>query len=152
MSVVEKAIEIATRAHAGVLDKGGVPYIYHPLAVASQVTKRGEDVEAAAILHDVVEDTHLSLRDLSREGMPDRVLFLVEGMTHIKGQETYFEYIDRIISSGDVDLMLIKRADVMHNMSKRPGDFVIPASLLDRYAKTLAKIYDALIELGYEDV
>lgn len=148
MDLVKAALEIATRAHAGVLDKGGVPYILHPIAVAEGVAHRGAEVEAAALLHDVVEDTAVTLEDLKRMGMPDRVLVLVEGMTHRKGHETYFEYIGRIIATDDPDLMLIKLSDVRHNTKLDRGDYTPPASLLDRYAKTRTKIEAALTTLG----
>ncbi len=68
MRTIEKAIEIAARAHAGQRDKAGAPYIFHPLRLMLAV--RGDEVRMAAVLHDVVEDTPLTFEDLLSEGFP----------------------------------------------------------------------------------
>ena len=68
MSTVETAIEIAARAHAGQVDKAGVPYIFHPLRLMLAVTTPFERM--AAVLHDTVEDTDISLADLREAGFP----------------------------------------------------------------------------------
>ena len=67
MSTLEKAIEIASLAHAGVLDKQGQPYILHPLRVMLNV--RGLVAQVVAVLHDVVEDTDVTLESEYRKLM-----------------------------------------------------------------------------------
>ncbi len=65
--MIEKALKIAYDAHHGQTDKIGVPYIYHPIAVAEQMDT--EDEIITALLHDVIEDTKVTLADLEREGV-----------------------------------------------------------------------------------
>ena len=75
MSTIERAIEIAAKGHAGVIDKGGNAYIFHPLRLMFAVNKPFEKI--AAVLHDVVEDTPTTLDDLKREGFHEDVLAAV---------------------------------------------------------------------------
>lgn len=77
------AIILATEAHAGVLDKGGHPYIDHPVRVMQMLAEVGYGVhaQAAAVLHDVVEDTKVTLNDLLREGVPVETVTIVDAVT-----------------------------------------------------------------------
>ncbi len=84
MSTIEKAIEIAARAHAGQVDKAGAPYIFHPLRLMLAVS--GEHERMAAVLHDVVEDTPLTFNDLAREGFPAAVIDAVRALTKQPGE------------------------------------------------------------------
>lgn len=84
MSTIEKAIEIAARAHAGQVDKAGAPYILHPLRLMLAVN--GEHERMAAVLHDVVEDTPLTFDDLAREGFPAAVIDAVRALTKRDGE------------------------------------------------------------------
>ena len=84
MSTLERAIEIAAAAHAGRTDKAGQPYILHPLRVMLRVDT---DVERmAAVLHDVVEDTPVTLERLTSEGFPPSVVAAVEALTKRDGE------------------------------------------------------------------
>ena len=84
MSTLERAIEIAAAAHAGQTDKAGQPYILHPLRVMLRVNT---DVERmAAVLHDVVEDTPVTLERLTSEGFPPSVVAAVEALTKRDGE------------------------------------------------------------------
>src|SRR5687768_11464006 len=69
MSTLERAIEIAARAHVGQVDKGGQPYILHPIRLMLKVKTVSEQM--AAVLHDVVEDTSVTFEVLAAEGFPD---------------------------------------------------------------------------------
>ena len=84
MSTIEKAIEIAARAHAGQLDKAGAPYIFHPLRLMFAV--QGEHERMAAVLHDVVEDSPLTFDDLAREGFPAVVIDALRALTKHAGE------------------------------------------------------------------
>lgn len=84
MSSIERAIEIASSAHAGQRDKAGQPYIFHPLRVMLRVS--GEHEQIAAVLHDVVEDTSLTMEDLAREGFAPEVLRAVAALTKLPGE------------------------------------------------------------------
>jgi (p)ppGpp synthase/HD superfamily hydrolase len=92
MSNLETAIRIAVNAHAGQTDKGGAPYITHPLRLMAAVDS--EEAKIVAILHDVVEDTTVSLEDLRREGFSDDILTAVACVTHRK-VESYADYVIR---------------------------------------------------------
>lgn len=84
MSTIERAIEIAARAHAGQTDKAGAPYIFHPLRLMLAV--HGEYERMAAVLHDVVEDTPIGFDDLQREGFPAAVIDAVRALTKHEGE------------------------------------------------------------------
>ena len=84
MSTLEKAIAIAATAHAGQLDKADQPYILHPLRVMLRVATLDEKM--AAVLHDVVEDTPVTLEELAREGFSPEVLSAVSALTKQSGE------------------------------------------------------------------
>jgi GTP diphosphokinase / guanosine-3',5'-bis(diphosphate) 3'-diphosphatase len=84
MPTLERAIEIASAAHAGQLDKAGQPYILHPLRVMLRVA--GKHERMAAVLHDVVEDTPVTLERLTQEGFPPEVVAAVQALTKNPGE------------------------------------------------------------------
>jgi len=93
MTLLEKAIEIALSAHAGQKGKDGSPYILHPLRV---MTRMGADEERmAAVLHDVVEDSEVTIEDLRQAGFPEAVLTVVKLLTHEEGV-SYEDYVERL--------------------------------------------------------
>lgn len=114
MSTIERAIEIAARAHAGQTDKGGAPYIFHPLRLMLAVN--GEHERMAAVLHDVVEDTPLSLEDLQREGFPEAVIDAVRALTKLPG-ESRLAAAQR--AAANPVARAVKLADVTDNMDLR---------------------------------
>jgi len=89
---LERAIAIAATAHAGQLDKGGAPYILHPLKVMLRMTSLEERI--VAVLHDVVEDCGISFDDLRKEGFSEDVLTAIESVTKVPG-ESYEDFVDR---------------------------------------------------------
>ncbi|WP_426319402.1 HD domain-containing protein [Pseudoduganella sp. R-43] len=84
MSTLERAIEIAAAAHAGQADKAGQPYILHPLRVMLRVSTNDERM--AAVLHDVVEDTPVTLAQLTEAGLPVEVVEAIEALTKRPGE------------------------------------------------------------------
>lgn len=90
MATIEKALQIAARAHEGQVDKQGLPYILHPLRVMDGV--EGLDAKIVAVLHDVVEDTSVTLVDLEREGFSAVVLAAVRCVTH-DASVSYADYV-----------------------------------------------------------
>jgi len=84
MATLERAIEIAASAHARQVDKAGEPYILHPLRVMLRVTSSEERI--AAVLHDVVEDTSVSLQSLISEGFSSDVILAIEALTKRPGE------------------------------------------------------------------
>jgi len=81
---LERAIEIAVRAHAGQVDKAGQPYILHPLRLMLAV--RSSHERMAAVLHDVIEDTPVTFDELESEGFPIEVLDAVRALTKTEGE------------------------------------------------------------------
>ena len=84
MATLERAIAIAAEAHAGQVDKAGQPYILHPLRVMLRVSSPLEQM--AAVLHDVVEDTEVTLDMLKAEGFAAEVLQAVMALTKLHGE------------------------------------------------------------------
>lgn len=114
MTLLEKAIEIALRAHAGQKQKDGSPYILHPLRVMGRVHTDKERI--AAVLHDVVEDSAITLGDLRAAGFPEDVLETVRLLTHEEGI-SYEDYVRRL--KPDPMARRIKLADLEENSDIR---------------------------------
>jgi GTP diphosphokinase / guanosine-3',5'-bis(diphosphate) 3'-diphosphatase len=133
MSTLEKAIEIAAKAHQGQVDKAGQPYILHPLRVMLAVQTLPEQM--VAILHDVVEDTTVTLADLQSEGFSAEVLAAINALTKTTG-ETRIAAAQR--AAVNPIARAVKLADVSDNMN------------LSRIAQPTAKDYARLQE--YEQV
>ncbi len=129
MEMIEKAYNLANEAHKGVCRRSGEAYICHPLAVARLVLDLGMDTEsiAAALLHDVVEDTPTTLDDL-KAAFGEEVALLVDGVTKLTKiqfsniEELQAENLRKMLlaMSRDVRVMIIKLCDRLHNM--RTGD------------------------------
>ena len=111
MSSIERAIEIASSAHAGQRDKAGQPYIFHPLRVMLRVNSEHEQM--AAVLHDVVEDTSVTLARLEQEGFPAEVLRAIAALTKLPG-ETRLDAAMR--AAADPVARVVKLADNAENM------------------------------------
>lgn len=125
LELVKKAYEFAASAHEGQKRKSGEPYIIHPLAVAENLVDFHLDTPtiAAALLHDIVEDTRYTLHDLRKE-FGDEIAFLVEGVTKLdkiryKGTERSAESLRKMFLAiaEDVRIVLLKLVDRLHNMS-----------------------------------
>ena len=111
MSTIEKAIEIAARHHAGDTDKAGKPYLLHPLRVMFAVRSPFEMM--AAVLHDVVEDTPVTLEDLESEGFHPSVIAAIDALTKKPG-ESRLEAAARAAQNSIA--RVVKLADVTDNM------------------------------------
>ncbi len=110
--LTKKAMRIAYEAHKDQTDKVGVPYIFHPYHVAEQM--KDELSVAAALLHDVVEDTPLTFEDLAQEGICEEVLDIVRLLTH-EEDVGYMDYVQTIKDSRNERAIAIKLADLEHN-------------------------------------
>ena len=97
--MLNKAIEIAAKAHNGQVDKGGNPYILHPLRVMFNFCEsESEAVKICAVLHDVVEDTDVTFTDLQVEGFSEEILTALDCLTKRSG-ENYDDFISRILTN-----------------------------------------------------
>ena len=110
--LTNKAMKIAYDAHHGQFDKGGIPYIYHPIHLAEQMDDEVECV--CALLHDVVEDTDITFEDLEKD-FPKEVIDILKLLTHEDGIE-YMDYV-RKIKTNKVATK-VKMADIKHNYDK----------------------------------
>lgn len=143
--LTNKALRLAYAAHHGQTDKSGQPYIFHPYHLAEQMT---DEVSAcAALLHDVVEDTELTIEELERE-FPKEVTEALRLLTHQAGTD-YFDYV-RAIRKNPV-AMKVKLADLAHNSDETrfAGCGDIPAERLAKWREKYAKAR-AILE-GLED-
>ncbi|MBE6922444.1 MAG: HD domain-containing protein [Ruminococcaceae bacterium] len=107
--MTNKAMRIAYKAHHGQLDYNGIPYIFHPIHLAEQMDD--EISCCAALLHDVVEDTDVTMEDLAQE-FPAQVMEVLKLLTH-DDDVPYFDYV-REISKHPV-AKKVKLADLAHN-------------------------------------
>lgn len=108
--VFEIALRIAVEAHMGQRDKNGMPYILHPIAVASKVD--GLELKTIAILHDTIEDTDVTADFLLERGIPKDIVEVVELLTKPKS-ESYESYLRRVKENPKAKA--VKLADLAHN-------------------------------------
>ncbi len=108
---LEDAILLATEVHRGQKDKGGAPYILHPLRVMLRVA--GDTEQMAAVLHDVVEDTWVTLEQLRKDGYPEAVVRAVDCLSRRK-DEDYDAFVARI--NPNAVARRVKLADLEDNM------------------------------------
>lgn len=125
LDLIWLAYEVAERAHAGQTRKSGEPYIVHPLATAYILANMRIEVNiiAAALLHDVPEDTPVTIEDIEKNFGPD-IASMVRGITKLgklkyRGVERYIENLRKmfVAMAEDIRVMIIKFADRLHNLS-----------------------------------
>jgi guanosine-3',5'-bis(diphosphate) 3'-pyrophosphohydrolase len=157
--VLEQAFQTAERAHEGQTRKSGEPFIEHPLAVAGILADLRLDTTTltAALLHDTVEDTEVTLETIGGE-FGDDVAHIVDGLTKLDRLEfqtrelAQAENVRRMIvaRAGDIRVLLIKLADRLHNM--RTVDALSPGKQRRMATETL-EIYAPLANrLGVQEV
>ncbi|MEW6469453.1 MAG: bifunctional (p)ppGpp synthetase/guanosine-3',5'-bis(diphosphate) 3'-pyrophosphohydrolase [Bacteroidota bacterium] len=164
--LIRKAFEVALEAHKEMRRKSGEPYIFHPLAVARIVAEEiglGTTSVVCALLHDVVEDTDLSLDDI--QGMfGEKVAKIIDGLTKIEGisdvnKSIQAENFRKILLtlSDDIRVILIKLADRLHNMRtlesmKRDKQLKIASETLYLYAPLAHRLGLNVIKTELEDL
>lgn len=109
-ALTKKALRISFNAHKNQLDKSGMPYVYHPFHVAEQM--KDEYSTCVALLHDVVEDTDITLDELKSNEFPDNVIEALSLMTH-SDDVPYLDYI-RNLKDNPI-ARRVKLADLAHN-------------------------------------
>ena len=97
---LQKAIDLAVKAHRGAEDPPGEPYIVHPMRVLLAVSQgddasQDEDLRCVAILHDTLERTNITAADLKAAGMPKAVVRAVQLLRH-RGDEKYVDYVVKL--------------------------------------------------------
>lgn len=122
--MTRKAMQIMYRQHQGQFDKAGVPYCFHPWHVAENMPD--EDSACAALLHDVLEDTDMTLDRLRAEGFNEAVLTAVRLLTHDPALD-YGEYMERL--AADPIARRVKLADLQHNADLTRFDYVTTSDM-----------------------
>ena len=132
--MTNKAIKLMYEAHKNQVDKSGLPYVFHPWHVAESMTDEKKCV--VALLHDVVEDTDITLDKLHELGFPDDVVTAIDTLTRKEGVDyaTYMRNIAENTLAIDV-----KIADLQHNMDKSrlSEENQIPKIKYDLYKSSL---------------
>jgi len=111
MNDIEKAISIAVQAHSGQKDKAGMPYVLHPLRL--MLRQDSPEAMVVAVLHDVVEDTNVTIDQLAEAGFSGAVLEAIWLLTHDKSIP-YMDYIRAI--ANNTSARQVKLADLIDNM------------------------------------
>jgi (p)ppGpp synthase/HD superfamily hydrolase len=112
MHLIEKALQIALNAHAGQSDKAGKPYIMHPLRMMLQM--QTDDERITALLHDVIEDSQITDKDLTNAGIPSHIIATVKVLTRSE-QEDYDAFIERVLTNKLA--VKVKIADIEDNLN-----------------------------------
>ena len=132
---LERAIAIAAMAHEGQLDKGGAPYILHPLRVMLRL--QGEAERIVAVLHDTVEDSSVSFDDLLAEGYSSTIVDALRSVTRIEG-ESYDDFVER--AGRNRIGRAVKLADLAENsdLSRIPNPGADDLARLEKYRRASA--------------
>ena len=134
--LTKKALKICFDAHKEQVDKTGLPYVFHPFHLAEQMDDEISTV--CALLHDVVEDTDITLPDLLEMGFPDEVIEVLTLLTHIDSVP-YMDYVKEIKKHPIATK--VKIADLKHNSDLTRLDEI------DEYALTRNEKYRQALSL-----
>lgn len=141
MTNLEHAIELAAKAHQNQTDKAGNPYIAHPLRVALDFIRSGDETRAIiAVLHDVIEDSDVTADALRSEGFSNEIVEAIVALSRNDG-ETYQAFVDRAASN---ELSRpVKIADLRDNLDAVRMGLLPPekaAKLREKYAGALDRL------------
>lgn len=112
--MISKALKIAYTAHQNQIDKGGIPYVQHPIRVA--LSCMTDDEKIVALLHDVIEDTNVTVEELRQAGFSTTIINAIIALTRIDGED-YMQFIKRL-SLNDLATS-VKIQDLKDNMDIR---------------------------------
>jgi (p)ppGpp synthase/HD superfamily hydrolase len=149
MATIEKALQIAARAHEGQKDKEGLPYILHPLRVMARV--EGSDAQIVAVLHDVIEDTAVTADDLRAAGFGAAVVDAVLCVTHRK-HESYADYVVRCKANPVARQVKLADLEDNHRLDRvllRPDRLERDLARIRRYVFSYKYLTDQLTEDEY---
>ena len=142
------SMKLIEEYHKNDIDKGGNPYIYHLLSVSNRC--KSYEAKIAGLLHDIIEDTDCTEEILLERGIPQYIIDIVLIVTR-KENETYNEFIDRIMLSDNIYALELKHSDIIDNcdLDRLDGcnDKIIKQAekrILKRYIPSLKKIEEKL--------
>ena len=132
--MTKEAMKLCYDAHKDQVDKSGLPYVFHPIHLPEQM--EDEETTIVSLLHDVVEDSNYTFKDLEVMGFSARILAALKLLTHEKGV-SYMEYIAKI--KEDPIARIIKLADLAHNSDLSRLDEVDEKAIrrATKYAKAI---------------
>lgn len=150
-----KAIEIAAHYHKGALDKGGNPYIEHPMRVSNRCCSIKEKI--VAWLHDVVEDTECTLDELRELGFPNEILTAVNAITRVSNRKQNEQYAHFIVRCKHNEIAReVKIADIKDNLDLSRLQYELSEKNIERmkkYCTALAYLEDRIdIEVLMEEL
>ena len=131
----KKALKLCFEAHKNQVDKSGMPYVFHPFHLAEQM--KTEETTIVALLHDVVEDSDYTLKDLSEMGFDKCVMEAIALMTH-NDDTPYMDYVLAIKENPIAKA--VKLADLRHNSDSSRLDVIDEKALTrrEKYLKAIA--------------
>ncbi|AIY44172.1 Guanosine-3',5'-bis [Collimonas arenae] len=134
MSTLERAIAIAAQTHEGQTDKGGAPYILHPLRVMMRVRPGAEQI--VAVLHDVAEDSNVTFENLAGEGFTADIIDALRSVTKVNG-ETYEDFVAR--AARNPIGKAVKLADLAENsdLSRIPAPGQKDLERIEKYRRAI---------------
>ena len=137
MLQLEKAIDLAFKVHKNQKDRYGKPYIFHPLRVMNKMDDDKEKI--VAVLHDVIEDTELTYKDLCDAGFSEEIIDAIASISKQDGEE-YFDYINRVMQNRLA--VKVKLADLEDNMDVRRIEIITvkDRERLNKYMKAYRMI------------
>ena len=138
MSTLERAIEIATEAHRGQVDKAGNDYVQHPLRVMAAGKTTNEKI--VGVLHDVIEDTDWTFERLAAEGFSSEIIEALQCVTKLSEEEPYDDFIERVKASRLA--VAVKLNDLADNMDIRRLPYISDKDVkrLKKYLKAYKKL------------
>lgn len=133
--MTKKAMKLCFAAHKEQTDKSGVPYVFHPIHLAEQMDT--EETVIAALLHDVVEDTAYTLKDIANMGFSQQIIDALALLTHDEPMP-YMEYVSRVKENEIAKA--VKLADLKHNSDLSRLDVASDKSLarVKKYEEAIA--------------
>ncbi len=143
MAMLEKAILLAVKGHMGQVDKGGHPYILHPLRV--MLNCKSTEAKTVAVLHDILEDTPMTAEELRKEGFSEEIIEALQCLTKPKKQD-YMKYIETVCRNPLA--AQVKYADLTDNMDLSRLTEVTERDLrrVEQYKKAKQRVVQALQE------
>ena len=132
--LTKKAMRIAFEAHKGQADKNGMPYIYHPIHLAEQMSD--EVATCVALLHDVIEDTDMTFEQMEAAGFTPEIIAALRVMTHDENVP-YMDYVAEIKKNAIATK--VKLADLKHNSDLTRLDYVDETAMIrvEKYKKAI---------------
>ena len=139
--MLDKAIRISAKAHEGQKDKAGQPYILHPLRV--MFSRKNDTERICAVLHDIIEDTDISIEYLRKESFSQEVLTALDALTK-RANESYDDFIGRVIENKIA--CHVKLADLLDNidLSRISNPIEEDYKRVEKYRKAADRIFESM--------